>query len=184
MPKKKYVIDLTSEERAMLEQLTRRGRARARKLTRARLLLKADEGLSDAEIAAALDAGIATVGWTRQRFVEEGLAALEEALQSLDTTGTRKSEAELYGLKGELLWRAGNRAAEAEACLRHALTIAPRQQAKSWELRAALSLCRLWQQQGKRTKAHGLLAPIYGWFTEGFATADLQEAKALLEELS
>jgi transposase len=78
MPKKKYVIDLTSEERAMLEQLTRRGRARARKLTRARLLLKADEGLSDAEIAAALDVGIATVGWTRQRFVEANLAALEE----------------------------------------------------------------------------------------------------------
>ena len=78
MPKKKYVIDLTSEERAMLEQLTRRGRARARKLTRARILLKADEGLTDEEIAAALDVGIATVGRTRQRFVEANLAALEE----------------------------------------------------------------------------------------------------------
>ena len=74
-------------------------------------------------------------------------------------------------------------AAEAEACFQQALTIARGQQAKSLELRAATSLSRLWQQQGKRTEAHALLAPIYGWFTEGFDTADLQEAKVLLEEL-
>ena len=73
--------------------------------------------------------------------------------------------------------------AEAEACFQQALAMARRQQAKSWELRAAMSLARLWQQQGKRAEAHELLAPIYGWFTEGFDTADLQEAKALLEEL-
>ena len=72
---------------------------------------------------------------------------------------------------------------EAEACFRQALNVACRQEAKSLELRAALSLSRLWQQQGKCTEAHELLAPIYGWFTEGFDTADLQEAKALLEEL-
>ena len=72
---------------------------------------------------------------------------------------------------------------QAEACFQQALAIARRQQAKSWELRAAMSLSRLWQQQGKRAEAHELLAPIYGWFTEGFDTADLQEAKALLEEL-
>jgi transposase len=78
MPKKRYVIDLTPEERAMLEQLLRRGRSGTRKLTRARILLKADEGLTDEEIAAALDVGIATVGRTRQRFVEANLAALEE----------------------------------------------------------------------------------------------------------
>ena len=70
-----------------------------------------------------------------------------------------------------------------EVCFQQALTIARHQQAKAWELRAAMSLSRLWQQQGKRTEAYELLAPVYGWFTEGFDTADLQEAKALLEEL-
>ena len=74
--------------------------------------------------------------------------------------------------------------AEAEACFQQALDIARRQQAKSLELRAAMSLARLWQQQGKQAEAHELLAPIYGWFTEGFDTADLQEAKALLDELA
>ena len=74
--------------------------------------------------------------------------------------------------------------AEAETCFQQALAVARHQQAKSLELRAAMSLARLWQQQGKRAEAHELLAPIYGWFTEGFDTADLQEAKALLEELS
>ena len=72
---------------------------------------------------------------------------------------------------------------EAETCLQQALAIARRQQAKSWELRAAMSLARLWQQQGKRGEAYELLAPVYGWFTEGFDTADLQEAKALLDAL-
>jgi predicted ATPase len=72
---------------------------------------------------------------------------------------------------------------EAEACFQQALEIARRQQAKSLELRAATSLSRLWQQQGKRAEARELLAPVYGWFTEGFDTADLQEAKALLDEL-
>ena len=73
---------------------------------------------------------------------------------------------------------------EAEICFHQALTIARRQQAKSWELRAATSLSRMWQQQGKRDEARQLLAPVYGWFTEGFDTADLQEAKALLDELA
>ena len=89
-------------------------------------------------------------------------------------------------LRGALLLRPGPRPTgeEAEACFHQALAIARRQQAKSLELRAAMSLSRLWQQQGKRTEAYELLAPIYGWFTEGFDTADLQEAKALLEELA
>jgi predicted ATPase len=73
--------------------------------------------------------------------------------------------------------------AEAEGHMRHALDVARHQDAKSWELRAATSLARLWQSQGKRAEARELLAPIYGWFTEGFDTADLQEAKALLDEL-
>ena len=88
-------------------------------------------------------------------------------------------------LRGALLLRQGPRSTweEAEACFQQALAIARQQQAKSWELRAAMSLARLWQQQGKRTEAHELLALICGWFTEGFDTVDLQEAKALLEEL-
>ena len=72
----------------------------------------------------------------------------------------------------------------AEACLHRALDVARRQQAKAWELRATTSLARLWQQQGKCAEAYDLLTPIYGWFTEGFDTADLQETKALLQELS
>jgi len=114
----------------------------------------------------------------------EGLEALAEALVTLPKSGARWWEAELYRLRGELLLRhAVAQPGEAEACFQQALDIARRQQAKSLELRAAMSLSRLWQQQGKRDEARELLAPIYGWFTEGFDTADLQEAKALLEEL-
>ena len=76
------------------------------------------------------------------------------------------------------------RAMTAEECFQHALDVARQQQAKSLELRAAMSLSRLWQRQGKRQEAYDLLAPIYGWFTEGFDTADLQEARALLDELA
>jgi predicted ATPase len=83
-----------------------------------------------------------------------------------------------------LLRQPGTPQEEAEACFQRALDVARRQEAKSLELRAAMSLSRLWQQQGKRAEAHQSLAPIYGWFTEGFDTADLQEAKALLEALS
>jgi predicted ATPase len=83
-----------------------------------------------------------------------------------------------------LLRQAAPEAPQAEACFQQALAIARRQQARSLELRAAMSLARLWQQQGKRAEARELLAPIYGWFTEGFDTADLQEAKALLDEWS
>ena len=116
-----------------------------------------------------------------------GLAILAEALALVETTGERWWEAELYRLQGELLWaQAGTppSVGEVEACMQKALAIARHQQAKSLELRAAMSLSRLWQRQGKRTEAHALLAPVYGWFTEGFDTADLQEAKALLEELA
>jgi class 3 adenylate cyclase/predicted ATPase len=115
----------------------------------------------------------------------EGLMVLTEALALVDTTGERWVEPELYRLKGELLLQrsAGNHL-EVEACFHHALDIARNQQAKSFELRAATSLARLWQQQGKRQEAYDLLAPVYGWFTEGFTTADLQEAKALLDELA
>ncbi len=115
----------------------------------------------------------------------EGLAVLAEALTAVHNTGERSYEAELYRLKGELLLaRSAAKQAEADACFRQALDVARRQQAKAWELRAAMSLSRLWQQQGKRIEARQLLAPVYGWFTEGFDTADLQEAKALVAELS
>ena len=135
---------------------------------------------------------------------DEGRRMLAEALEFADTHGDRFWEAELYRLRGELLLqqttgrKQANQAppeplmlaeaeqpvsSEAETCLQQALAIAPRQQAKSLELLAAMSLARLWQQQGKRAEARELLAPVYGWFTEGFDTADLQEAKALLDAL-
>ena len=117
---------------------------------------------------------------------EEGLTALAEALALVNKTGEHCYEAELYRLKGELLLaaRRTGACAEAETCFHQALDVARRQQAKSLELRAAMSLARLWQRQGKRDEAHQLLAEVYGWFTEGFDTADLQEAKALLAELT
>ena len=122
--------------------------------------------------------------------VEEGLSILAEALAFVDKTGVRVSEAELYRVKGTLTLQSkvqGPKSKveeEAEACFHKAIEIARQQQAKSLELRAVMSLARLWQQQGKRAEAHQLLAAIYNWFTEGFDTKDLQEAKALLEELS
>jgi predicted ATPase len=112
------------------------------------------------------------------------LRVIAEALAAVHNRGERCYEAELYRLQGELLLaRPAKPHAEAAACFCQALAVARRQQAKSLELRAAISLSRLWQQQGKPDEARALLAPIYGWFTEGFDTADLQEAKALLDEL-
>jgi predicted ATPase len=109
---------------------------------------------------------------------------LEEALTFVDTTGERFWEAEVCRLRGVLLLRQPMPPqAEAEAWLQRAMDVARRQEARSLELRAAMSLAHLWWQQGKQAKARELLAPIYSWFTEGFDTADLQEAKALLEEL-
>ena len=101
------------------------------------------------------------------------------------TTEVRWWEAEVSRLQGELLLQLPSPdVPQAEAAFLRALEVARRQQAKALELRAALSLARLWQGQGKHTAARQLLAPIYGWFTEGFDTADLQEARALLEELA
>ncbi len=115
---------------------------------------------------------------------EEGLIAVAEALTAVHATANGVCETWLYRPQGELLLQqATPEVQQAKTCFRHALTIARRQQAKSWELRAAASLARLWQQQGKRAAARALLTPVYDWFTDGFDTADLQEAKALLEEL-
>ena len=116
---------------------------------------------------------------------EAGLTLLTEALSVTNNTEERRWEAELYRVKGELLrGHSAEHDVEAETCFHQALSIARHQQAKSWELRAATSLARLWQSQGKRQDAYDLLAPVNNWFTEGFDTADLQDAKALLEELS
>jgi predicted ATPase len=116
--------------------------------------------------------------------VEEELRLLTEARTALEASGRGELRVEVYRLQGECLLRqAIPNATQAEARFLQALAVARRQQAKSWELRAAMSLSRLWQQ-GKRDEARELLAPIYGWFTEGFDTADLQDAKALLEELA
>jgi predicted ATPase len=115
---------------------------------------------------------------------EDGLQALTEAFTLMEQHEERYWEAEICRLRGVLLLRQpGTPQEEAEAWLQRALDVARRQEAKSLELRAAMSLSRLWQQQGRQAAAHALLAPIYGWFTEGFDTADLQEARALLEAL-
>jgi predicted ATPase len=117
--------------------------------------------------------------------LEDGLQALAEAHTLVEQHDGRWWEAEVCRLRGVLLLRQpGTPQAEAETWLQRALDIARRQEAKSLELRAAMSLSRLWQQQGKQAEAHALLAPIYGWFTEGFDTKDLQEAKVLLEALA
>jgi class 3 adenylate cyclase/predicted ATPase len=116
---------------------------------------------------------------------DAGLRCLDEARAVMDSTQERFYEAEVHRVQGELvLAQAADQRAQAETCFQHALAIARRQQARSWELRAAMSLARLWQQQGKQAEARALLAPVYDWFTEGFGTADLQEARALLEALS
>jgi adenylate cyclase len=121
---------------------------------------------------------------------EAGLQAFAEAQATAKGDGERYLEAEVYRLKGELLLSVSNShcvtpsTQEAEACFAKALEVARRQQTKSLELRAATSVARLWQRQGKKAEAHRLLAEIYGWFTEGFDTKDLQAAKVLLEELT
>jgi predicted ATPase len=122
--------------------------------------------------------------YARLGQVEAGLAVLQEGWEVMDRTGERSHHAEMSRLKGALLLQQhGQVQAEAEACFQQAIAVAQQQRAKSWELRAATSLARLWQSQAKQAEARQLLGEIYGWFTEGFDTKDLQEAQALLEEL-
>jgi predicted ATPase len=115
--------------------------------------------------------------------IEEGLPLLDDALQIVEGTGERWVAAELHRHKGRLLLRQGHPEA-AEELYRKALSIAREQEAKLWELRAAASLAQLRRDQGHRTEARDLLAPVYAWFTEGFDTPDLKEATALLDELA
>ena len=123
----------------------------------------------------------------REGQLENGLGVLAEGLALMDGKGEGFHAAELHRLRGEFLLRQdtpGGASREAEACFHRALSIARRQQAKSLELRAAMSLTRLYQKQDRQAEARPMLAECYDWFTEGFDTPDLQEAKALLEELS
>jgi predicted ATPase len=123
-------------------------------------------------------------GYGKVGQIEEGLTVLAEALDLVNKNGERFYEAELHRLKGELLLALSpENHKDVEACFRQAIDIARRQGAKSLELRALTSLSRLWEKRGKKEEARNMLTEIYGWFTEGFDTADLNEAKALLEEV-
>jgi predicted ATPase len=114
--------------------------------------------------------------------IDEAVTLLDDALQIAERTGERWYAAEPNRHKGQLLLRQGNSEA-AEELYRRAMSVAQEQEAKLWELRAAVSLARLWGEQGRRAEARDLLAPVYGWFTEGFDTPDLKDAKALLDQL-
>ena len=117
--------------------------------------------------------------------VEEALAALEEAKDLADETKERWWDAEIHRFKGEMLLALSvDNKSDSEICFHEALSVSRSQQSKSLELRAAMSLSRLWQSQDKRKEAFNLLAPVYEWFTEGHDTADLKDAKALIDELS
>jgi len=160
--------------------------------------------LTGAEVILPHFLAVLVEAFAKTRQVDEGLRVLEEALAVVHRNGERYYLAELYRIKGDLILlqatdrglsraaRSGvpvlearrSEVAEAEACFHQSIKIARQQKAKSWELRAAMSLARLYQNQNKRAEAHGLLEPIYNKFTEGFDTADLREAKALLDELS
>jgi predicted ATPase len=115
---------------------------------------------------------------------DDAWCCVGETMTLVETTKERWFEAEANRIAGEIALRApGPDDAKAQEYFERALAVARQQQAKSWELRAAMSLARLWRDQGKVQQARELLAPVYGWFTEGFDTRDLKEAKALLEEL-
>jgi predicted ATPase len=117
--------------------------------------------------------------------LDDALHTIGEVTTAVETNKERWCEPEVYRTAGEIALRSPEPdAAKAEAYFDRALAVARRQQAKSWELRAAMSMARLWRDQGKRDEARDLLAPVYGWFTEGFETLDLKEAKALLEEFA
>jgi predicted ATPase len=114
---------------------------------------------------------------------DDAWRCIGEATMAVETTRERWCEAEVYRIAGEIALKSPERdAAKAQAYFDRALAVARQQQAKSWELRAAMSMARLWRDQGKPRQARDLLAPVYGWFTEGFDTLDLKEAKTLLDE--
>ena len=145
----------------------------------------AAEQATGAEIYRSLFLASLAEAYGQSGEAETGLTIVSEALAFVAQTQERWHEAELHRLQGELLLqRSPDNHPEAEACFQRALDVAGYQHAKSWQLRAATSLARLWQQQGRRTEARELLSPVYEWFTEGFDTADLKDAKSLLDTLS
>jgi predicted ATPase len=129
------------------------------------------------------------LSWLGKSYAEldqpdDALRSVNEAKDVIERTGERWAEVDVHRIAGEIALRSPQPdAAKAEAHFERALTVARRQQAKSWELRAATSMARLWRDQGKPQQARELLAPVYGWFTEGFETIDLKEAKTMLDEL-
>ena len=124
------------------------------------------------------------MGYADTGKFDEAWSKIDETMTAMETTKEKWCEAEVNRIAGEIaLKSSGSDPAKAEAFFQCALDVARQQQAKSWELRAAMSLARLWRDQGKVQQARELLAPVYGWFTEGFDTRDPKEAKTLLEEL-
>jgi predicted ATPase len=123
--------------------------------------------------------------YSRANQYNDAWRCIEEAVAFVETNKERWYEAELHRMAGDIALRSPRQdAAQAQAYFERALAVARAQQAKSWELRAAMSMARLWRDQGKREQAREVLAPVYGWFTEGFDTLDLKQAKALLAELA
>lgn len=150
---------------------------------------KADYKDTGSEMGHPYQLALLASGYGKMGQAEEGLVLLGEALETVDRTGERYYEAEIHRLKGELLQQAEEGGPDAspespEACFLKAIEVARRQQARSLELRATTSLCRLWQQQGRTAAARQILERIYSWFTEGFDTVDLKETRALLESLT
>jgi adenylate cyclase len=148
--------------------------------------------MAGADVGASMFRAMLLEALVRAGRIEEGLDCFDEALAIFSRTGECFYEAEIYRLKGALLLQSAvsdlpsairEKRVEAEACFQKAIEVARRQQARSLELRATMSLARLWRQQGKTAEGRQALAEIYGWFTEGFDTSDLQDARALLEEL-
>jgi predicted ATPase/DNA-binding winged helix-turn-helix (wHTH) protein len=202
------LVALTSEHgfaQRLAQGMILRGAALAIQGQGAEGIAQMRQGLAAKRATGAMLGEVVDLGWLveahrQEGQVDEGLRVVAEALTIADATRNRGEVSQLYQLKGELLLlQAASRQSapstlmatqtsplhiEAEACFRQALDIARHQQAKLHELRAAISLSRLWQQQGKCTKARKFLAPIYGWFTEGFDTLDLQEARTLLDTLA
>jgi adenylate cyclase len=133
------------------------------------------------EIEAPLQLALLADAYRMVGEVDAGLRCVDDALARVQHTGERWYEADLYRLKGDLI--ADRASSAAEACHRRALKIARNQSARAWELRAATRLARSWLHRGRRAEARGLLASVYGWFSEGFNTPDLREAKARLDEL-
>jgi predicted ATPase len=120
------------------------------------------------------------IAYAELKQMDDARRCIGEAMTAMEATKERWYEAEVYRMAGEIALKSPECATKAEAYFQHALAIAHKQQAKSWELRVAMSMARLWRDQGRRKESRKLLAPIYNWFTEGFDTLDLKEARALL----